>query len=118
VVLVGPLWIPVVRGVWSFCYLVKELRGRFFGERIRKKGWRTEIGVKDGDDMMQLAGSPSQASIEEAHTTPFVLYCTVLLHHVTNGKMKGNQDYSFLMLTSEARELARKRLAKVGAIDG
>jgi hypothetical protein len=55
VVLVGPLWIRFVRGVWSFCYLVKELRGRFVGERIRKKGWRTERGVKDGDDMMQLA---------------------------------------------------------------
>jgi hypothetical protein len=30
-----------------------------------------------------------------------------------NGKLKGNQDYSFLVLTSEARELTRKRLAKV-----
>jgi hypothetical protein len=35
-----------------------------------------------------------------------------------NGKMKGNQDYTFLVLTSEAKELARKRLAKVGGIDG
>lgn len=81
--LVGPLWIRIVKGVWSFCYLVKELRGMFVGERIRKKGGRTEIGVRDGDDMMQLARSPSQGSIGEAHTTPFVLYCTVLLHHVT-----------------------------------
>jgi hypothetical protein len=30
-----------------------------------------------------------------------------------NGKLEGNQDYSFLVLTSEARELTRKRLAKV-----
>ena len=63
------------------CYLVKELRGRFVGERIRKKGGRTERGVKDGDDMMQLARSPSQASIGEAHTTPFVLYCTIASCH-------------------------------------
>ena len=108
--LVGSLWIRFVRGVWSFCYLVKESRGRFIGERIRKKGWRTERGVKDGDDMMHLAGSPSQASIGEAYTTPFVLYYCIMS---PNGKLKGNQDYSFLVLTSEASELTRKRLAKV-----
>jgi hypothetical protein len=44
VVLVGSLWIRFVREVWSFCYLVKELRGSFVGKRIRKKGWRTERG--------------------------------------------------------------------------